>query len=79
MSRNSIVAPCSACYGPTDGTASLAETGRAARRRDDCLPRVGRLRTYYDLGGLWFWLASGATVYAIWDFFLSGSYRDATE
>ena len=28
---------------------------------------------------VWFWLAFGATVYAIWDFFLSGSYRDATE
>jgi hypothetical protein len=31
---------------------------------------------YYDLGGLWFWLAAGATAYAIWDFFLSGTYRD---
>ncbi len=34
---------------------------------------------YYDLGGLWFWLAAGATAYAIWDFFLSGTYRDAPE
>jgi hypothetical protein len=43
-----------------------------------CLAWVA-FETYYDLGGLWFWLAFGATVYAIWDFFLSGSYRDATE
>jgi hypothetical protein len=35
--------------------------------------------SYYDMGGLWFWLALGATAYAIWDFFLSGSYRDASE
>jgi hypothetical protein len=31
---------------------------------------------YYDMGGLWFWLALGATAYAIWDFFLSGTYRE---
>jgi len=28
-------------------------------------------------GGLWFWLALGFTGYAIWDFFLSGNYREA--
>ena len=31
--------------------------------------------SYYDPGGLWFWLALGATAYALWDFFLSGNYR----
>jgi hypothetical protein len=31
---------------------------------------------HYDMGGLWFWLALGATAYAIWDFFLSGTYRE---
>jgi hypothetical protein len=30
---------------------------------------------FYDPGGLWFWLALGATAYALWDFFLSGNYR----
>jgi hypothetical protein len=35
--------------------------------------------SYYDFRGLWFWLALGATVYAIWDFFFSGTYRDAAE
>jgi len=31
--------------------------------------------TWYDPGGLFFWLMLFATAYAIWDFFLSGSYR----
>jgi hypothetical protein len=31
--------------------------------------------TWQEAGGLWFWLALGATAYAIWDFFLSPSYR----
>ena len=35
--------------------------------------------TCYDPGGLWFWLALGATAYVIWDFFLSGSYREAED
>jgi hypothetical protein len=34
---------------------------------------------WYEAGGIWFWLALGATVYALWDFFLSGNYRDASE
>jgi hypothetical protein len=43
-----------------------------------CLAWLG-FETYYDMGGLWFWLALGATAYATWDFFLSGSYRNAPE
>jgi hypothetical protein len=35
--------------------------------------------SWYEPGDLWFWLALGATVYALWDFFLSGTYRDAPE
>jgi hypothetical protein len=33
--------------------------------------------SFYDPGGLWFWLALGATAYGLWDFFLSGNYRPA--
>jgi hypothetical protein len=40
-----------------------------------CVGWVG-FEAYYDMGGLWFWLAVGATIYAIWDFFLSGTYRE---
>jgi hypothetical protein len=29
---------------------------------------------YYELGGMWFWLAVGVVVYGLWDMFLSGSY-----
>jgi hypothetical protein len=43
-----------------------------------CLAWLG-FESYYDPGGLWFWLALGATAYAIWDFFLSGSYRETSE
>ena len=43
-----------------------------------CLAWLG-FEAYYDIGGLWFWLALGATVYATWDFFLSGSYREASK
>jgi hypothetical protein len=43
-----------------------------------CLAWLG-FETYYDIGGLWFWLALGATAYAIWDFFLSGNYREAAK
>ena len=32
---------------------------------------------WYAPGELWFWLALAATGYAIWDFFLAGTYRDA--
>jgi hypothetical protein len=28
-------------------------------------------------GSLWFWLALAATGWALWDFFLSGNYREA--
>lgn len=35
--------------------------------------------TWYEPGGLWFWLGLAATAYAVWDFFLSGSYRDASD
>jgi hypothetical protein len=34
---------------------------------------------YYEPGGIWFWLVLGVTLYALWDFFLSGNYRDAPE
>ena len=34
---------------------------------------------FYEPGGIWFWLAIGATLYALWDFFLSGNYRNAPE
>ena len=43
-----------------------------------CLLWLG-FETYYDPGGLWFWLALGATAYVIWDFFLSGNYREASK
>jgi hypothetical protein len=43
-----------------------------------CLAWLG-FETYYDVGGLWFWLALGATVYAVWDFFLSGSYSEVSK
>ena len=43
-----------------------------------CLAWLG-FEAWYDPGGLWFWLALGATSYAIWDFFLSGSYRNIAE
>ena len=43
-----------------------------------CLAWLGFEATT-DPGGLWFWLALGATAYAIWDFFLSGSYRAASK
>ncbi|MEM9439515.1 MAG: hypothetical protein AAGA73_03630 [Pseudomonadota bacterium] len=28
-------------------------------------------------GSMWFWLAAAALAWAIWDFFLSGNYREA--
>jgi hypothetical protein len=37
------------------------------------------IEVWLDLGGLWFWLALGATVYALWDFFLSGTYPKTTD
>jgi hypothetical protein len=43
-----------------------------------CLAWLG-FEAYYDVGGLWFWLALGAKAYATWDFFLSGSYREASK
>jgi hypothetical protein len=41
-----------------------------------CVAWAG-FEAYYDMGGIWFWLALGATTYAVWDFFLSGNYREA--
>ena len=41
-----------------------------------CLAWVG-FESWQELGGIWFWLALVATAYAIWDFFLSGNYREA--
>jgi hypothetical protein len=43
-----------------------------------CAVWVG-VEVWLEPGGLWFWLAVGATAYAVWDFFLSGSYRRASE
>jgi hypothetical protein len=43
-----------------------------------CLAWLG-FETYHQLGGLWFWLALGATAYAVWDFFISGTYRAKPE
>jgi hypothetical protein len=37
------------------------------------------IEVWLDPGGLWFWLAVGATVYAVWDFFLSGTYPRGTD
>ena len=37
------------------------------------------IEVWLDFGGLWFWLALGATVYAVWDFFLSGTYPNTTD
>jgi hypothetical protein len=34
---------------------------------------------YYEPGGMWFWGVLGASVYALWDFFLSGNYRNTSE
>ncbi len=34
---------------------------------------------WYAPGGLWLWLALAATGYALWDFFLSGHYRRASD
>jgi hypothetical protein len=34
---------------------------------------------YYEPNGIWFWLVLGAIAYALWDFFLSGNYRDAAK
>ena len=31
----------------------------------------------YEPGALWFWLALAALAYALWDFFLSGNYRES--
>jgi len=41
-----------------------------------CLAWVG-FEAWQEIGGIWFWLAVGATAYALWDFFLSGNYREA--
>jgi hypothetical protein len=43
-----------------------------------CLAWLG-FEAYYDIGGLWFWLALCATAYASWEFFLSGNYRAAAK
>jgi hypothetical protein len=32
---------------------------------------------WFEPGGLWFYLAAGATAYALWDFFLSSNYRSS--
>jgi hypothetical protein len=40
-----------------------------------CVAWLG-FEAWQEMGGLWFWLAAGATAYAIWDFFLSDNYRD---
>ena len=41
-----------------------------------CLAWIG-FEAWQEIGGIWFWLAVGATAYALWDFFLSGNYREA--
>jgi hypothetical protein len=41
-----------------------------------CVAWLG-FETWQEMGGLWFWLAAGATAYAIWDFFLSDNYRNS--
>jgi hypothetical protein len=42
-----------------------------------CAAWVG-VEVYLEPGGLWFWIALAATGYALWDFFLSGNYRNTT-
>jgi hypothetical protein len=37
------------------------------------------VETWLEPGGLWFWLALGATLYALWDFFLSGNYPNTAD
>jgi hypothetical protein len=56
----------------------LKPAGRRIGVTIACLAWLG-FEAWYDPGGLWSWLALGATAYAVWDFFLSGSYRDARE
>lgn len=41
-----------------------------------CVVWLG-FESVFEPGSLWFWLALGATGWALWDFFLSGNYRDA--
>jgi hypothetical protein len=43
-----------------------------------CALWVG-IESWLEPGGLWFWIALVATAYALWDFFLSGNYADATD
>lgn len=35
--------------------------------------------TWSEPGSMWFWLASFALCWAVWDFFLSGSYRSTEQ
>lgn len=36
------------------------------------------IEAWLEPGGLWFWLILAITGWGVWDFFLSGKYRDAT-
>lgn len=35
------------------------------------------IEAWLEPGGLWFWLILAITAWGVWDFFLSGKYRDA--
>jgi hypothetical protein len=63
-------------YGHCHATASVAEA--LAPAAVACGLWLA-FEAYYEPGGIWFWLVLGVTLYALWDFFLSGNYRDAPE
>jgi hypothetical protein len=53
----------------------LKPIGRRIGTTIVCIAWLG-FEAWQEIGGLWFWLAAGATAYAIWDFFISDNYRD---
>jgi hypothetical protein len=54
----------------------LKPLGRRVATAAACCLWAG-FEAWYEPGGIWFWLALAAFVYALWDFFLSGNYREA--